>query len=523
MLRKLILIGLSSLLIFSGCAKMQVKKQLPITSKPGLGLPSYPIPLYALALKGQKICLDPGHGGDADVKNYKTGPTGVREAEVDLRVAHYLREFLEQAGAQVYMTRSADYFVGLGERSYFANTCGAEYFISMHHNALSNNSVNFTTTWYHADSDYELINIDLARYINDGVANALNLPQYTPRPLRTDYQVYPGAGFGVLRATKIPATLCEASFHSNPEEEQRLNNPDYNKREAYGYFIGLAKFFFAGVPKATVISPVTMTKDRMPELKAQLSDGLGGKDIIRSSIFFKLDNERIIPTYDAKNAIATAKPLTPLANNYHTFQPEYMNIHKINVYPVKYIFQIAPPVKNLFVKVVPWEIPADGDSISAILVTAKDENGDPVADGTIINLSADNGTLLYTAASTINGQAFGYIQSTTTTANVIISANADGVTAVSSLQFEMTKWGLITGYVTDSRKGLPIENAKVEITSLVDHPQTTTYRDGRFILDNVDAGEQTILVSADRYQPIKMTISIESNKTKQINFTLNRE
>jgi N-acetylmuramoyl-L-alanine amidase len=522
MLRKLGLVCLSAVLIFSGCAKMQIKKQPPITSKIGLGLASYPIPVYASALKGQKICLDPGHGGDADVKNYKTGPTGVREAEVNLRVAHFLREFLEQAGAQVYMTRTADYFVGLGERSYYANTCGAEYFISMHHNAVSNPKVNYTTTWYHADSDYEIIDIDLARYINDGVANALDLPQYTPRPLRTDYQIYPNAGFGVLRATKIPATLCEASFHSNPEEEQRIANPDYNKREAYGYFIGLAKFFFAGVPKATILSPATMTKYRQPELIAQLSDGLGGKDIIKSSIFFKLDDTRIIPTYDAKSAIATAKPLTPLTNNFHTFQPEFMNIHKINVYPIKYVFQVAPLVKELFVKVIPWQIPADGESIAAILVTAKDENRDPVADGTVIDLTADNGSLLYTTASTLNGIALGYIQSTTTTANVIISAKADGVTAVSSLQFELTKWGLITGYVTDSHRGLPIENVRVEITSLVDHPETTTYRDGRFILDGVDAGEQTILVSADRYQPIKMVVTIEPNKTKHINFTLNR-
>jgi hypothetical protein len=90
------------------------------------------------------------------------------------------------------------------------------------------------------------------------------------------------------------------------------------------------------------------------------------------------------------------------------------------------------------------------------------------------------------------------------------------------LQFEITKWGLITGYVTDARRGMPIENAKIEITSLVDHPETTTYRDGRFILDTVDAGEQTIQVSADRYQPIKMVVTIEPNKTNHINFTLNR-
>ncbi|MDI6784071.1 MAG: N-acetylmuramoyl-L-alanine amidase [bacterium] len=521
MFKKIGLVCLSVAVLFSGCARVQIKQQPPVTS--GLGLSSYPIPLYASALKGQKICLDPGHGGDAEVKNYKRGPTGVREAEVNMRVATYLREFLEQAGAQVYMTRNADYFVGLAERSYYANTCGVEYFVSMHHNALSNASVNFTSTWYHADPDYELLNIDLARYLQDGIANALNLPQVTIRPLRTDYQIYPGAGFGVLRNTKIPAALVDASFHSNPEEEQRLADPEYNKREAYGYFIGLAKFFFSGIPKATVISPSAITNERQPEIKVQINDGLGGKDIIQSSIFFKLDTTRIIPSYDAKSAMASGRPPFPLANNYHTLQPEFMNIHKTNVYPNKYMFQVAPPVKELFVKVEPWLIPADGESISAILVTAKDENGDPVADGTAIELGADNGTLVYTTVSTLNGLALGYIQSTTTTANVIIIAKSQELTAVSSLQFDSTKWGLITGLVTDSRRGNPIEGAKIEVTSLVDHPMTTTYRDGRYILDDINAGEQSVLISADGYQPIKLWITIEPNKTNLINFTLNRE
>ncbi|MCX7918773.1 MAG: N-acetylmuramoyl-L-alanine amidase [bacterium] len=520
MFRKIGVIGLIIGVVFAGCARVQIKKEPPVIST--LGLPSYPIPLYASSLKGQKICLDPGHGGDAEVKNYKRGPTGVREAEVNLRVAQYLREFLEQSGAQVYMTRTADYFVGLNERSYFANTCGAEFFVSMHHNAVSNPKVNYTTTWYHADPDYELINLDLARYLQDGIANTLNLPQVTPRPLRTDYSIYPGAGFAVLRNTKIPAALVEASFHSNPEEEQRLADPDYNKREAYGYFIGLAKFFFSGIPKATILSPPAIIADRTPELKVQITDGLGGKEIIPSSLFFKLDTTRIIPTYDATSAIATAKPLTPLANNYHTLQPVYMNLHKTNVYPVKYVFQVAPPVNDLSMKIIPWLIPADGESLAAILITAKDEAGDPVADGTIIELTADNGSLVYTTISTLNGVAVGYIRSTTVAADVILTARSGQRTAVSSLKFDITKWGLLTGVVTDAQRARPIENAKIEITSMVDHPTTLTYRDGRYILDEIAAGEQSLLVSADGYQPIKLWITVEPNKTKFINFSLNR-
>ena len=59
----------------------------------------YGIPPYARYLQGIRICLDPGHGGQGHLPEYKRGPTGLREAEVNLRVAFYLRDFLSQAGA----------------------------------------------------------------------------------------------------------------------------------------------------------------------------------------------------------------------------------------------------------------------------------------------------------------------------------------------------------------------------------------------------------------------------------------
>ena len=57
---------------------------------------------------------------------------------------------------------------------------------------------------------------------------------------------------------------------------------------------------------------------------------------------------------------------------------------------------------------------------------------------------------------------------------------------------------------------------------MVDHPTVLTYRDGRYILDEVNVGEQSMLISADGFQPIKLWITIEPNNTNQINFTLNR-
>ena len=89
---------------------------------------NFAIPPYARYLEGIKICLDPGHGGQAHLLNYKRGPTGLREAEVNLHVALYLREFLKEAGAIVFMTRTDDSFVSITDRSKLANKNAVDFF-----------------------------------------------------------------------------------------------------------------------------------------------------------------------------------------------------------------------------------------------------------------------------------------------------------------------------------------------------------------------------------------------------------
>ena len=111
------------------------------------------IPPYARYLQGTKICLDPGHGGQGHLSEYKRGPTGLREAEVNLRVALYLRDFLSQAGAIVVMTRTDDSYVSITERSEIANLHEVDFFISIHHNSIDVPTTNYASTWYHRDAD----------------------------------------------------------------------------------------------------------------------------------------------------------------------------------------------------------------------------------------------------------------------------------------------------------------------------------------------------------------------------------
>lgn len=210
-------------------------------------------------LTGVKIFLDPGHGGE-DRKN--KGPQGIAiEADVNLRVSLYLRSFLEQAGATVFMSRDLDKTVDLKDRSVMANESGADIFISVHHNApgkAGDNWTNYTSTYYHAtetDFEFEQMEKDLAKYIQRDLAFAMRnsggLGSFDGT--YSDYWIYPKAGFSVLRHTEIPAVLLECGFHTHTWEEQRLALDEFNKAQAWGIFKGLCKYFRAGVPKISFL------------------------------------------------------------------------------------------------------------------------------------------------------------------------------------------------------------------------------------------------------------------------------
>jgi N-acetylmuramoyl-L-alanine amidase len=58
------------------------------------------------------------------------------------------------------------------------------------------------------------------------------------------------AGFAVLKAPDIPSILVETAFISNPEEEAKLRDPDYQKRLVEALFSGIERYFAKNPPLA---------------------------------------------------------------------------------------------------------------------------------------------------------------------------------------------------------------------------------------------------------------------------------
>lgn len=207
------------------------------------------------------IVIDPGHGG---YDPGTSGKLGTLEKEVTLDVAVRLKELLElDHSFRVMLTRYADVHVPLNQRVEFANTAGADLFISIHVNYLPNSTLNIVETYYfgaHTDpealklverenrgsnysmSDFESLVLNMRDTIklqeSKRLAAAIQ-KSLTGNMQRTRHPLHDvgtkTAPFVVLLGAKAPAVLAEISCMCNPEAEQRLRTPGH--REAIARYL----------------------------------------------------------------------------------------------------------------------------------------------------------------------------------------------------------------------------------------------------------------------------------------------
>ena len=518
-----------ALIVLTGCGEKHEKPEALNDPKEFNEWRKFPqanfgIPPYARYLEGIKICLDPGHGGQAHLLNYKRGPTGLREAEVNLRVALYLRDFLKEAGAIVFMTRIDDSFVSLPDRSEIANKNAVDFFISLHHNWFSDPETNYTSTWYHQDADESRASLDLARYVQQSVADALRMPQFTPTGLYSDRLVIP-SGFGVLRLTKRPAILVEASFYSSPEEEQRLKKESYNKREAYGYFIGIARYVAAGFPKGVLLTPLpeSSVETKTPRIEIRVADGLHERgawmlkrqQVFSDSIHVKLDGVIIPHQYLRVEDLIVISPPKPLSNGVHIVETNLVNYYGNHSLPGGQWFKVAPPAAKLKLRAWTKTLPPDGASYVGITVTALDKDGLPIADNEPIHAQTSIGRLAETESLSQNGEARFYLHTDATQpqlgrAQVKVAYKNRSETI--TIRFEKIRGAIVQGSVHDVF-GNTISDAAVQLVRKKNRT-TTTNPDGHFFFDNVLPGDAILDISKAGYYNLRLETNATSNSAQ---------
>lgn len=186
---------------------------------------------------GVTIVVDAGHnyGGDYGAVATHNGIT-YSETELNMKIADYLKTYLENAGYNVVMTRNSsdrdqcNVKQSLANRVSIANNSNAKLFISIHQNAAtaSAHGVEVFSTTNNPDSGYSWDNysdkINKSRELANRVVNSIaSSVGFYNRGAKT-------ANLYVLRNTRMPAILVECGFITNYSNATALA-VDLNQRK----------------------------------------------------------------------------------------------------------------------------------------------------------------------------------------------------------------------------------------------------------------------------------------------------
>ena len=151
-----------------------------------------------------KVILDPGHGGAEPGATY----LGRQEKNDTLNLALAVGNILARHGIDVVYTRVSDVYDTPYEKAQIANRSGADYFVSIHRNAMPvPGSASGAETLVYQDSGAPAL---MARNINSALESAGF----------TDLGVIERPGLVVLRRTQMPAVLVEAGFIDNDSDNR---------------------------------------------------------------------------------------------------------------------------------------------------------------------------------------------------------------------------------------------------------------------------------------------------------------
>ncbi|MED4534584.1 N-acetylmuramoyl-L-alanine amidase CwlD [Metabacillus fastidiosus] len=196
---------------------------------------------WNLPLSGKVIYLDPGHGGpDGGAVGQK-----ILEKDVALEVALKLRDYLQEQGALVLLTREKDIDLAeegtkgysrrktedLKKRAKLINESEADLYLSIHLNAIPSARWSGAQTFFYGS--YEE-NEEIAKFIQDELRRNL---ENTERKAKRINGIY------LMKKANKPGALIEVGFLSNPNEERLLGQEDYQETLAASIYNGVLRYF----------------------------------------------------------------------------------------------------------------------------------------------------------------------------------------------------------------------------------------------------------------------------------------
>lgn len=174
------------------------------------------------------IIIDAGHGG---IDGGTTSCTGVKESRINLEISQRLERLMALLGYRTVMIRQEDVSVAtegstireqkrsdLRNRVALVNQTESGLYVSIHQNAYPQQRYSGPQVFHSGHSQ----SIALGERMQE------NMNRILAPDSRRDCK--PADGVYIMRHIRQPGILIECGFLSNPQEEEKLRSPSYQKR-----------------------------------------------------------------------------------------------------------------------------------------------------------------------------------------------------------------------------------------------------------------------------------------------------
>lgn len=205
---------------------------------------------------GKVVCIDAGHQARGNSSLEPNGPgsstmkakvttgatgcvTGKTESQINLEVALKLQQALQSQGYTVIMCRtSQNVDISNAQRAEIANTNNVSAFIRLHCDSSTSSSATGTLTLAPSTSNPYCANIaSESQALSKSIVN--NICSVTGSRNRGVSIVDNMTG---LNWSKVPVTIVEMGFLSNPQEDQLLASDDYQNKIVQGIVNGIGAY-----------------------------------------------------------------------------------------------------------------------------------------------------------------------------------------------------------------------------------------------------------------------------------------
>lgn len=211
-----------------------------------------------VTIKPKKIvALDPGHSGVVASGTEPVGPgskvrkakdasgtrgivTKLPEYKLTLSLAKKMKKLLEDRGYKVIMTRTSNKkAVSCVKRAKIANKAKADIFVRIHADGIDNTSVSGATALYPSKSNPYVGKLSKkSKKLSKCILKAMCKKSGAKNRGLSARNDLSGSNWA-----KMPVTLIEVGFMTNPKEDKKLKTTKYQNKLAQGMVDGIDDYF----------------------------------------------------------------------------------------------------------------------------------------------------------------------------------------------------------------------------------------------------------------------------------------